>query len=764
MKQNEWFEATSRIAEQYITEAKPKHLREAGQPIDRAALIEEKPAEAVRQSRITRWVTTGFAVAAAVAVVVTGGILVSKVRNKVPSVLNSGTDVTGTETTAVNDSDKDFREGHDAGAEAAKAAIAADRDKVIFSGTVTDKVSGIYDDQLDSSMKYVLLGQGESGGRIIHISRTLADTLTIGKTYRFTIDEQVIEAAPVDIKTDLVDLPFRSAEAVSVEDSEKNYTFRRAEYDGNASADFISGYQEGYRDVIMNIDPKQDYYELSGTLTGYVRDVFDPDLSAGDPEYADYARCMVIAESPDHKTFFQLHYPYKQKAELVKDQIMTFGMTPKGPDDNVMPDYLSKQLAENIDPAKVIPIFDTVRAMQAGEDTDWNRLTAVKAWQTGTTETTASTETEETTTTAETEARIWEYGTKLHYSGWNVLRSGDVLQFENFGEPDHNAHTAELNGGGTAVTKLKKTRSLGEPYTNDIPAYDGEKQYILKDGQVVSTDGSRVLMTGIRPEVNQHFSLNTVTKLSDGCWFVTMSEGWENGGGWNNEYWCDGKGKTVKINCSNTPSYGTIVADDGSCVYYIDMYDGGGLEDGVFRVKPFESEGTVIVKGSAVSAVRPEGDGPDGCYVDEGPAFIHNGNIYLPLRGSGDGRDCGYIIADLSGKKAPYCTESPAGLDLLFKAGDKLYGITETGVLAEYLPETNTKRTVADIRAAFAAAAKDKANADMKQDLTEMSGSWHPYNRTVFGGIWNDLVVFTDYYGINTAVNLKTGGVQIIII
>ena len=62
----------------------------------------------------------------------------------------------------------------------------------------------------------------------------------------------------------------------------------------------------------------------------------------------------------------------------------------------------------------------------------------------------------------------------------------------------------------------------------------------------------------------------------------------------------------------------------------------------------------------------------------------------------------------------------------LFEAGGKAYGITGTGVLAEYLPETNKSQKVADIRAAFAAAAKDGANADMKQDLTELSGSWMP--------------------------------------
>ena len=768
MKQNEWFEATSRIAEQYITEAMPKRLQNAGNNSTEFRLTEELPDVRSRQSRITRWVTTGFATAAALAVVIGGGVLINKMRSKVPTKPGESNVTTAatvsTETTEVNGS---FQQGHEAGVAAAKAAVAAGSDRVIFSGTVTDQVQGIYDDSQDSEMKYVVLGRpvAYDYARIIHVSRTMADSLEVGKFYRFEIDEQITETNPSVLKENrgLPALKFRSAEAVETRDDyTDDISFRRAETDGNTSGEYLRGYQEGYRDLLLNLTIEHNYCRLSGSLTAYVRDVLNPELGDNDDTAHDFARVLVIAESPDHKSFFPVYYPYKNRAELVKDQLTTFVLTPNEENALNQAQYLSDRLLNNVNPSEVQVIFDSVRAVQAGEETNWNRLSAKKEYEDDLANTTTHTDEPDD----QTETKTWEMGDVryLRYINWTALRSGSELHLENFNEAGSVPYSAELDfSGSTAVTRLKQAKKAGELYTEAIPASDGEKFYVLKDGQVISTDGSTVLMTGIRTEVNQYLSLYTVDKLRDGCWFVRISEGWENGGGWVNEYWCDGKGKTVKIEEANTPAYETVVAPDGSCVYFVEMY--GNDTDGITRVNPFEAAGKMTVKGDAVHSVKPDGEGPDGCYIDVQQAFFCGGNLYLPLGANGDGSDAGYIVVDPEGGKTPYYLNQPAELSYLFEAGGKAYGITGTGVLAEYLPETNKSRKVADIRAAFAAAAKDGANADLKQDLTELSGSWMPWNNNYIIAVWDDAVVLNVNMNDNymyMAVNLQTGAVQLL--
>ncbi|MBQ5335550.1 MAG: hypothetical protein J6Z45_06350 [Oscillospiraceae bacterium] len=754
MKQNEWFEATSRIAAQYITEAKPKHLRESGLSVDSKALLAEelaeKPAEAVRQSRITRWVTTGFATAAAVAIVVTGGVLISRVRGKVPAVLNSGTSDVTTVQTETGTSADSFQQGHDAGAEAARAAIAAGKDKVIFSGTVTDKVVGIYEDQLDSDMKYVLLG---TDSRIIHVSRALADSLTTGKTYRFTIDEQVIEADPFNIKIDNIRFPFRSAEEVSEEGASDNYTFRRAEMDDQAPAEYISGYQEGYRDVIMNQNPEYDNYRLEGTLTCYIRDIIDPELKPNDPEYADYARCTVVAESPEHSSFFCVAYPYRQKAELVRDQIMTFGYTPKGPDETGDFRYTLKRFEDEvIDPAYFLPMFDTVSTEQVKPVITWNRLQLIPASESaGTTVTEGTSETTETTSvsgqTAET--RIWVQGDHPYgWSDWSFFRSGNELHLEQLNETKTNPHSAQLNGS-SVLTHFQKSNKIGTPYTNDIPAYDGETQFILKDGQIVSKDGSRILMTGIRPAVTQHFSLYSVEKFSNDCWFVRMTEGWENGGGWVNEYWCDGKGRSVKISIECTPGYTVIPSEDKSCVYYADEW-------GIFRVNRFASSAEKIVDDTALKQLSI-----NESYLGTENAAIKNGIMYIPFRSSNAANCTGKVVTvNLNGDKTPRVIDIP--LSFMVECGGRIYGIKDDHSFVEYLPETGSFREVADIRKAGAAAAKDAKGTAEKEYLNAFAEEgivWRPV------AVWDDLVILEIPVGESVnyaAVSPATGNVQLL--
>ncbi|MCR5307339.1 MAG: hypothetical protein K6E36_12695 [Oscillospiraceae bacterium] len=763
MKQNEWFEATSRIAEQYITEARPKRLQSAGnQGADFRPAEEELPDVRSRQHRIAHWVTTGFATAAALAVVIGGGVLISKFRNKVPT--KPGNSEVTTAVTAATDTTEisgDFQQGHEAGAAAAREAVAAGRDRIIFSGTVTDQVAGIYDDALDSDMKYVALGRAAAYdyARVIHVSRTLADSLEVGKFYRFTIDERITETDPSALKENkgVPALSFLSAaEVESGTDYEDDITFSRAETNGNTAADYVRGYQEGYRDVLLNLDVDHNYYRLGGSLTAYIRGVLNPDLgSSSEAEANDFARCLVVAESPDHKSVFPIYYPYKKRAELVQGQLVTFLLTQNEDNAIYQAQYLSSRLSSHVNPAEIEVIFDSLRAPQDGEEANWNRLTAAKQYGDDATGTTDSGNKTETTTTAQAdETKVWQQGEKPYgfYSGWIFYRDGDELQLEDFVYDNRHAMTAMLNGGGTAVTQLADTKPNDAIYNGTYPVSDGEKAYILKDGQIVSTDGSRVLMTGIRTSAGQHYSLSKVEKVNNSCWLVTMNESWENGGGWQNEYWCDGNGKTVEISADTTPSYTVLLAEDGSCVYYLD-------ENGIYRAGLFEDTAVNIVSGDAIRAARTD---QMETYTDWQAAFLKNGTIYIPVTYNGDGSPSGDVITvEPEGSKTP--TEKHFKLDWTFKAGGRIYGVTQDGTkLAEYLPETGETRTVADIRSAYAAAAKDSANIALQAELAELGRE----GRIIcVDGIWDDLVIVSvaaNTYRTHAAVSLANGAVQIL--
>ncbi|MBQ3940893.1 MAG: hypothetical protein II723_07260 [Oscillospiraceae bacterium] len=767
MKQNEWFEATSRIAEQYITEAKPRHPRTGSGAAEEFRLTEELPDVRSRQSRITHWVTTGFATAAALAVVIGGGVLISKMRNKVPTkpaesiVTTVGTVVSGTEETTETTDDDGFQAGHTAGAAAANAAIEAGIDKVYFSGSITDTVQDILDDNQDADMKYVVLGRNNAFdyARVIHVSRALADNLKIGTHYQFTIDERITEVNPALLrdKRDLY-LSCSSAKAVSsdyMDTAGDDITFSRAETESGRSAEFLTGYQEGYRDVVLNPNLQYDFYKLSGSLTAYIRGVYNPDVSGDTPEAQKLANCLVIAESPDHKSVFPVYYPYTQRAELVKGQLVTFLADEAEDHALYLSKYLSSAQISDINPSAVNAFFNAVRTPQAGEENNWNRLKASLSMPDSTTDTTADAgHSDETTTTPQDiqdDNKLWELG-ELPFGyriGWSFCRSGSELHLEQYNETDTNPHSAQLNGGGTAVTHMTKTKTIGEIYTNSVPASDGEKAYILKDGQVISTDGSRVLMTGIRTSAGQHFSLYSVEKLSNDCWFVRMTEGWENGGGWVNEYWCDGKGKSVQISVQCTPSYTVLISEDKSCVYYVDEF-------GIFRANRFEKNAVKLMDGEAILALKS--DDPE-TYVATQYSFLKNNVLYIPVMYNSDGSDTDDVITlKLDGDMTPQLTTRP--LDYLFRLGGKIYGITKDGVkLAEYQPETGTVREIANLRSAYAAAAKDGANAAEKAALTELS----QHGRiTSIGAVWEDLIVVTVTDQTFAAINPLTGGVQIL--
>lgn len=98
---NHLFSITEQISEAYIAEAMPHSLRNAHKLPDGFGMQREEREMKTIKTSITRYIGTGFAAAAAIAVVIGGGVLIGHLKGENPGrIANSDTTATVTQTTA----------------------------------------------------------------------------------------------------------------------------------------------------------------------------------------------------------------------------------------------------------------------------------------------------------------------------------------------------------------------------------------------------------------------------------------------------------------------------------------------------------------------------------------------------------------------------------------------------------------------------------------------------------------------------------------
>lgn len=100
---NKLFDITDQISEAYIAEAMPHSLRYAHQTIKHSEIHREEQEKRPMNISMTRYIGTGFAAAAALAVVIGGGVLISRLRGDDPGRVGNSNITTAavqTETTA----------------------------------------------------------------------------------------------------------------------------------------------------------------------------------------------------------------------------------------------------------------------------------------------------------------------------------------------------------------------------------------------------------------------------------------------------------------------------------------------------------------------------------------------------------------------------------------------------------------------------------------------------------------------------------------
>ncbi len=159
MKPEQIFEMTEHISADYITEAKPKKLR-TGEVIPAADTWHETAPEQIADSRsgkILHYITTGFAAAAALALVIGGGMLISRMNK--PNIADSGQSGESS-LNSTNDSRADsavdsrqesavtepLTGGYAAGREAAQNDFAAGKAEITLDGKMAVMINKIYKD------------------------------------------------------------------------------------------------------------------------------------------------------------------------------------------------------------------------------------------------------------------------------------------------------------------------------------------------------------------------------------------------------------------------------------------------------------------------------------------------------------------------------------------------------------------------------------------------------------------------------------------
>lgn len=296
MKPEQIFDMTEHISAEYIAEAKPKKLRAMGEIPADANWQETAPEETAdsRTGKIMHYITTGFAAAAALALVVGGGLLISRMNK--PQIADSGNSAESSTQESRTDSQNDSRsdnsqndassvaeltDGYAAGQAAAQADIGAHKAEVALNGTLTATVHKIYAEE-----GVAVMSPFQEDAFSAHLAAPILAQLETGKTYTFVFEDGRVQVS--DRSLLFRDGYFDGALLSALTPEELPVSTVRAPQDGEAGLDgntvrwskpctgdeiYTAQFQKGYEDAYCMWTDKMQLAVLNGEFTAAVTDV-----------------------------------------------------------------------------------------------------------------------------------------------------------------------------------------------------------------------------------------------------------------------------------------------------------------------------------------------------------------------------------------------------------------------------------------------------------------------------------------------------------
>ena len=484
MKPEQIFDMTEHISAEYIAEAKPKKLRTGEVVPDAKEWHESAPEQSPdsRSGRIIHYITTGFAAAAALALVIGGSMLISRMNK--PQIADSG-DSGESSLSSTSDSESDSRTdsrqesssaeqltgGYAAGRAAAQADLAAGKAEVTIDGTLAVMIHKIYRDS-----NTVLMSPFQSSAISAVLPAEIVAQMKEGEPYTLVFDKAAFTAAaPALLWNDgwfsgtllsnayAAEVPVSSIHTPQEGEYGLDCDTLRWSKPTEGDATYAEDFQKGYGSVMCDSKAEQEVV-LNGAYTATVQELL-PGYGLSSEISAAMVTVKGLAEQPSYLTLLP-----QVAAELTPGRTYTFTVSDLRASMRWEDDATEKPAPEYmLFSGSGYSLADSVHEATAEE-------TAQNAWRV-----TAS-----RTTRTESEQQSLEAKRGSIY-GAEFRRDSKNLYFEN------ETLSVPYAGVGDMLTRVQRSNVLPPSYVFTLT--DGEQLFSYDDGKLYRAGESKPVVT-----------------------------------------------------------------------------------------------------------------------------------------------------------------------------------------------------------------------------------------------------------------------------
>ena len=747
MNRDKLLEMTDQISAKYIAEAKPVKTAARRSLLPESADGMSPAAEAAERAdkgpgRIVQYITTGFAAAAALALVIGGGFFISRMNR--PSVGNSGADSGKPESRyAIETPESSHRSDESSvpadafvrGQKDGAAAVAAGKAEILLNGTFLGNVRKIYADPENDELQYLLVQPPEHIPVMLHLSKDIFVYESRSYVFRFRdgalsteqfsmlyaesgLNEMLLSYAKEALPCDSVE----PAESLSAEEQS---AVNAVQLRWRPAADADSDYQKGYHAGIQDALGKSQAVRVEG---GFFADIVDllPNYGTGSiddmienaavvardkdglfylPFTDTAAQLLNLSDSVKGKTYFFL-ISAPRDTYLNADDTLRFdfhNMLRDGDRTLLVYDAREADASEKANPVDNIRIERLFRNEREDAQTKDRR------------------------------------GSLL--GGTSVLRDGEKLYFNN----ESNEISISAVTDGSAIARMRETGLLT---TTTFRVTDGERIYQQDAEGFKAIGDSEYFLTfqpaefGVSERELQEIGSSGIVRVTKEWYFVNLhfTTGDNTGGDFDFWYNAETRSKVITVHggdqefSTNYFAPEMIPAADGSAVYLCG-------EKKIVRVPLPAKMGTELTTfEQAANGAQNIGRWAYSKSTDEIFWYSNRDNAVYSISGEG-------------GSVKKHQPDVP--MLSIFSAGDKLYGISadDTAQLLRLDPATDKTEKVTDLTVCCNAAA-EKLSGSEKDEMRSAAANMQFLRPTA---AWDDLIVMLTSNENYAAIDTATG-------